>query len=134
LAKLNEFVPEKAASKRTESRNSASLHPTATTVADHEWMSDELLAEFTREKVTCIAPSRYFYRNYILFQVDLTHSMSYLGQSMEFALQALNIALATEDKMLIRDSSLLLCDTVGQFDPMTSIVYLSLSQVGRRKN
>ena len=60
--------------------------------------------------------------------------MSYLGQSMEFALQALNIALATEDKMLIRDISLLLCDAVGQFDPMTSIVYLSLSQVGRRRN
>jgi hypothetical protein len=55
--------------------------------------------------------------------------MSYLGQSMEFALQSLNISLAIQDKILIRDTSLLLCDTIGQFDPISSIIYLTLSQV-----
>jgi hypothetical protein len=61
--------------------------------------------------------------------MELNYSMSYLGQSMEFALQSLNIALAIQDKILIRDSSLLLCDAIGQFDPISSIMYLTLSQV-----
>ncbi len=61
--------------------------------------------------------------------MDLNYSMSHLGQSMEFALQSLNIALSIQDKILIRDNSLLLCDIIGQFDPITSIIYLSLSQV-----
>ena len=51
---------------------------------------------------------------------------------MEHALQSLNIALAIQDKTLIRDLSLLLCDTIGQFDPVSSIMYLALSQVSRR--
>jgi hypothetical protein len=55
--------------------------------------------------------------------------MSYLGQSMEFALQSLNIALSIQDKILIQDISLLLCDTIGLFDPISSIIYLALSQV-----
>ena len=58
--------------------------------------------------------------------------MSYLAQSMEHALQSLNIALAIQDKTLIRHLSLLLCDTIGQFDPVSSIIYLALSQVGRQ--
>jgi hypothetical protein len=61
--------------------------------------------------------------------MELNHSMSYLGQSMEFALQSLNIALSIQDKTLIQDTSLLLCDTIGQFDPISSIIYLALSQV-----
>lgn len=51
---------------------------------------------------------------------------------MEHALQSLNIALVIQDKTLIRDLSLLLCDTIGQFDPVSSIMYLALSQVRRR--
>ena len=48
---------------------------------------------------------------------------------MEIALQALNIALVIQDKILIRDISLLISDTIGQFDPVISIIYLTLSQV-----
>ena len=61
--------------------------------------------------------------------MDLNHSLSYLAQSMEIALQALNIALVIQDKILIRDISLLISDTIGQFDPVISIIYLTLSQV-----
>lgn len=61
--------------------------------------------------------------------MELYQSMSYLGQSMELALQSLNIALNIQDKILIRDCSLLLCDTVGLLDPLSSIAYLMLSQV-----
>jgi len=49
---------------------------------------------------------------------------------MEYALQSLNLALSIQDKTLIHDNSLLLCDTIGQFDPISSIIYLALSQVG----
>lgn len=59
--------------------------------------------------------------------------MSYLGQSTEFALQALNLALSIQDKKLIQETSLLLCDTIGQFDPISSIIYLALSQVWIKK-
>lgn len=55
--------------------------------------------------------------------------MSYLSQAMECALQSLNIALSIQDKVLIHDNSLLLCDAIGQFDPISSIIYLGLSQV-----
>lgn len=55
--------------------------------------------------------------------------MSYLSQAMECALQSLNLALSIQDKVLIHDNSLLLCDAVGQFDPISSIIYLGLSQV-----
>ncbi|CAF5026576.1 unnamed protein product, partial [Rotaria sp. Silwood1] len=61
-------------------------------------------------------------------KMELNQSMSYLSQSMELALQSLNIALSIQDKILIRDCSLLLCETVGQFDPISSITYLILSQ------
>jgi hypothetical protein len=55
--------------------------------------------------------------------------MTYLTQSMEYALQSLNLALIVQDKILIRDIALLLCDTIGQFDPISSCLYLALSQV-----
>lgn len=55
--------------------------------------------------------------------------MSHLSQAMECALQSLNLALAIQDKTLIHDNSLLLCDALGQFDPISSIIYLALSQV-----
>ncbi|CAF1033824.1 unnamed protein product, partial [Didymodactylos carnosus] len=68
-------------------------------------------------------------RSIILQQKEeLNNSLQLLGQSMECCLQSLNIALTIQDKELIRDTSLLLCDTIGQFDPVNSIIYLALSQ------
>ena len=76
-----------------------------------------------------VFPSALIDDEFDCFQIELHHSMSHLGQSMECALQALNLALAIQDRTLIRDLSLLLSDTIGQFDPIASIIYLALSQV-----
>ncbi|CAF4722909.1 unnamed protein product [Rotaria sp. Silwood1] len=109
FSKLNEIPIDKAALKRMGSQTSSNLNQT-TTSFDHESITDDLLTEFIREKM------------------ELNQSMSYLSQSMELALQSLNIALSIQDKILIRDCSLLLCETIGQFDPISSITYLILSQ------
>jgi len=42
--------PEKPGLKRIESRGSAGVNQTTNPI-DNEWMTDELLAEFTRQKV-----------------------------------------------------------------------------------
>ncbi|UJR28166.1 hypothetical protein I4U23_009420 [Adineta vaga] len=109
LAKFHELASEKGGAKRVGSRTGNSSNQTTNPI-ENEWIPEELFNEFTRDKM------------------DLNHSLSYLAQSTEIALQALNIALIIQDKILIRDISLLLCDTIGQFDPVTSIIYLTLSQ------
>ncbi|CAF1356153.1 unnamed protein product [Adineta steineri] len=109
VTKLHEFPTDKAALRRMDSRTNSNMNQ-VTNPAENEWIPEELLAEFNRQKT------------------DLNHSMSYLAQSMEFALQSLNLSLVVQDKILIRDNSLLISDTIGQFDPITSIIYLTLSQ------
>ncbi|CAF4031131.1 unnamed protein product, partial [Rotaria sp. Silwood2] len=109
FTKLNEMPIDKSGFKRMGSQSSSNFNQTAISF-DSESITDDLLAESTRQKM------------------ELNQSMSYLGQSMELALQSLNIALSIQDKILIRDCSLLLCETIGQFDPISSITYLILSQ------
>ncbi|CAF3919870.1 unnamed protein product, partial [Rotaria magnacalcarata] len=109
FAKLSDIPVEKTALKRLGSQ--ASGHHTSGGMSfDNDTVADELLVEFARQKN------------------ELSQSMLYLGQSMELALQSLNIALNIQDKILIRDCSLLIYDTIGLFDPISSIVYLMLSQ------
>ncbi|CAF3399137.1 unnamed protein product [Rotaria socialis] len=109
FAKLSDIPVEKTASKRLGSQASGQ-NTSGGMSCDNDTVADELLVEFARQKN------------------ELSQSMLYLGQSMELALQSLNIALNIQDKILIRDCSLLICDTIGLFDPISSIAYLMLSQ------
>ncbi|CAF0762870.1 unnamed protein product [Rotaria sordida] len=109
FTKLNEMPVEKTGFKRMGSQTSSNTNQTIIPV-DNESITEDLLAEFSRQKM------------------ELNHSMFYLGQAMELALQSLNIALSIQDKIVIRDCSLLLCEIIGLFDPISSIIYLILSQ------
>jgi hypothetical protein len=68
LAKLNEIPPEKPGSKRLESHSSTGIQQTTNTI-ENEWITDEFLTEFTRQKVyfssfkTIIYCSVFFRRN-----------------------------------------------------------------------
>ncbi len=54
MIKLNEIPPEKTGLKRIESRGSAGVSQ-ATNSVDNDWMTDEFLTEFSRQKVTFLA-------------------------------------------------------------------------------
>ena len=56
LSKLNEAPPEKPTTKRVGSRGSASIQQTATTI-EHEWINDEYIDEFNRQKVDSLCQS-----------------------------------------------------------------------------
>jgi len=50
LTKLNEIPPEKPGIKRLESRSSAGVQPTISS-SENEWITDEFLTEFARQRV-----------------------------------------------------------------------------------